>query len=412
MKKGSEGAVYMGNQWPAIGFEELGWEFDPDAAPFISKTQRRKIGSTYMAALPLHIAERSVETPPELSARISDLLVRLAHFDAEQRARGYSLPAMLLRSESSASSQIENLTSSVRNVALAELSSDAPHNAKLIVGNVEAMRSALAFDRPLDINTILQIHETLVNRDGQSFGGKLREEQVWVGGTPYSPHGAAYVPPQYSRVPAYLDDLVAFAGREDIDPVLKASIVHAQFECIHPFIDGNGRTGRVLLHKLLRDAGVLSHATLPVSAGLLHDVDAYMASIVAYQQGDPIAVVERLVDALEIAAVVGGLVSAKMDGVIDGWTQQFTERRGSSIYHLPAVLVEQPVVTSEYLAKRLGITVRAARTLVTRACEYGVLRPLGNRRRGEFYQSDEIVEVLEQVSDVQGIRRVVSGQGL
>lgn len=402
----------MNRQWPAIGFEELAWEIDPDALTFISKTQRRKISSAYRAALPLYIAERHLEIPSNLSARISDLLVRLARFDAGQQARGYDLPAMLLRSESSASSQIENLTSSVRNVALAELSPDAPHNAKLIAGNLEAMRSALAFEDPLSIDAILQVHAALVNHDGQSFGGALREEQVWIGGGAFSPHTAAYVPPQHTRVPAYLDDLIAFAARDDISPVVKAAIVHAQFESIHPFIDGNGRTGRVLLHMLLRETGVLSYATLPVSAGLLHDVDAYMTSITAYQQGDPVAVIEQLVDALEIALMVGGLVYSKMDELINGWALQFTERKGSSIYRLPAVLVEQPVVTAGYLAKKLDLTERAARNLLGRACEYGVLRSMGNRRRGEFYQSDAVIEVLEEISNVQGIRRVVSGQGL
>lgn len=402
----------MGNQWPAIGSETVKWEFDPDLSPFISKTQRRKIGSTYEAAVPLFIADRNVEVSSELSARMSELLVKLARFDTEQQARGYNLPAMLLRSESSASSQIESLTSSARNVALAELSPDAPRNAKLIVGNVAAMRKALELDGPLDVSTIQQIHAALINRDSKSFGGELRSEQVWVGGTPYSPHGAAYVPPKFSRVPELLDDLVSFAARQDVSPIAKAAVVHAQLETIHPFIDGNGRTGRVLLHKILRDEGVLSQTALPLSAGLLHDVDAYMASISSYQQGDPQAVVERLVDALELAIVVGNLVALKMDEVLDGWAQTFTERKGSSIYRLPAVLVEQPVVNIEYLATHLGITPRAALSLVERACEYDVLRALGNRHRGVFYQSDAIVDVLEEISSIQGIRRIVSGRGL
>ncbi len=402
----------MGSQWPAIESETLKWEFDPDLAPFISKTQRRKMGPTYEAAIPLFIAERNVEVSPELSARMSELLVKLARFDAEQSARGYNLPAMLLRSESSASSQIENLTSSARNVALAELAPDAPHNAKLIVGNIAAMRKALALEGPFDLDAILQTHAALINREGRSFGGELRDEQVWVGGTPYSPHGAAYVPPQFSRVPGLLDDLVAFANRQDVSPIVKAAIVHAQLETIHPFIDGNGRTGRVLLHKILRDEGVLSQTALPLSAGLLHDIDAYIASISSYQQGNPEDVVERLVEALELAIVVGNLVALKMDEVLDEWSQLFKERKGSSIHRLPFVLVEQPVVSIDYVAQRLGITSRAALSLVERACEYGVLRPLGNRRRGVFYQSDAIVDVLEEISSIQGIRRIVSGRGL
>lgn len=400
----------MERQWPAIGFETLPWESDLDALPFISKTQRRKMSSTYEAAVPLLIADRDVALPAALTERASGLLMSLARFDAEQRMRGYDLPAMLLRSESSASSQIGSLTSSARNVALAELAPDAPHNAQLIAGNIAAMKSALSLEGPLEVAGILEIHRTLINRNGATFGGALRSEQVWVGGPPYSPHGALYVPPRYERVAAYLDDLVSFAARDDIPPITKAAIFHAQFETIHPFMDGNGRTGRALLHKILRDEGVLSQVTLPLSAGLLHDVDAYMAAIAAYQQGDPVAIVERLISALELAIVVGGLTAAKMDSVIEEWKATITERKGSSIHRLPGVLVEQPVVSIAYLAKRLGITSRASLSLVERACEYGILRPLGNRRRGEFFQSDEIVAVLEEISDIQGIRRIVAGK--
>lgn len=400
----------MERQWPAIGFETLPWESDPDALPFIPKNQRRKMPSTYEAAVPLLIADGDVALPAALTERASGLLVSLARFDAEQRMRGYDLPAMLLRSESSASSQIESLTSSARNVALAELAPDAPHNAQLIAGNIAAMKSALSLEGPLEVAGILEIHRTLINRDGVTFGGALRSEQVWVGGPPFSPHGALYVPPRYERVAAHLDDLVSFAARDDIPPITKAAIFHAQLETIHPFIYGNGRTGRALLHKILRDEGVLSRVTLPLSAGLLHDIDAYMAAIAAYQQGNPVAIVEQLISALELAIVVGGLTAVKMDSVIEEWKAMITERRGASIHRLPGVLVEQPVVSIAYLAKRLGITPRASLSLVERACEYGILRPLGNRRRGEFFQSDEIVAVLEEISDIQGIRRIVAGK--
>ncbi len=401
----------METQWPPIGFETLPWDSDPELSALMSKTQRRKIGPSYQAALPLYIAQRNISIPASLSARMAELLVKLARFDAEQQARNYNLPVMLLRSESSASSQIENLTSSARNVALAELSSNAPHNAKLIVGNLAAMKRALSLEGPLTVDAVLQIHAALINHEEASFGGQLRAEQVWIGGTTYSPHGATYVPPHFSRVEGYLDDLVKYIARNDIDPLVKAAVAHAQLETIHPFIDGNGRTGRVVLHKILRDEEVLQQATIPVSAGLLHNVDSYMDAIGEYQQGNPVRVVECLVEALELAIVVGNLVATRIDAVLSEWSQQFKERKGSSIYRLPAILVEQPVVNVEFLAQRLSITPRAARSLTGKACGYGVLRPLGNRKRGEFYQSDAIIDVLEEISSIQGIRRVVSGQG-
>ncbi|MHA7994046.1 Fic family protein [uncultured Collinsella sp.] len=362
----------------------------------------------YDAAVPHMITHKDVFLDSVLSARMSDLLISIARFDGEQAERGYDLPALLLRSESSASSQIERLTSSVRNVALAELTDETPQNARLIAGNIAAMREALSARDELTVESILDIHRALINWSGETFGGELREEQVWVGGTPYSPHGAQYVPPAWERVPEYLDDMVRFASRDDVDPVVQAAVLHAQFETVHPFIDGNGRTGRVLLHKMLRKSGVMSHVTLPVSAGLLHNVDAYMESLDAYQQGDPIAVVRQLVEALELSLVVGRLVARSLDDVFEGWREIMTERENSSIYKLPSILAEQPVVNVAYVASELDITPRAAQNVVSRACEYEILRPIGNRRRGVFFQADELIAILEEASSLPSIRRMVA----
>lgn len=395
------------NQWPPISRETQQWMRDPDELALLPKSARRRMLPTYEASIPHLVANRDVILSPQLTARVSDLLVSIARFDGEQMQRGYDLPALLLRSESSASSQIEHLTSSVRNVALAELADESPQNARLVAGNVAAMRKALASQDEITVDSIRDVHRILINWSGESFGGELRREQVWVGGTPYSPHGAHYVPPTWQRVPEYLDDIVAFISREDVDPIVQAAVAHAQFETVHPFIDGNGRTGRVLLHKILRRSGVLLHVTLPLSAGLLHNVDAYMKSLEAYQEGNPIAVVEQLVDALELSLMVGRLVARNLDGVFAGWRGLMTERANSSIHRLPLVLAEQPVVTVPYVAEKMGITTRAAQNLVSRACEYEILRPLGNRRRGVFYQADELIDVLEEASSLPSIRRMV-----
>ena len=396
------------SSWPCVTYETAPWHFDPDALEGVSKSARRKIGSTYQAAVPSFIAEQEVTLPPEVETRIQEVLVLLGRFDGEQRAKGYQLPNLLLRSESSASSQIESLTSSARNVALAELSDSAPANARLVAGNIAAMNRALDLPDGITVEGILSIHEALINRSGQTFGGQLRDEQVWVGGTPYSPHGATFVPPVAERVPSLLEDLVAFASRRDVGPVAKAAIIHAQLETIHPFIDGNGRTGRTLIHKVLRDEGVLTYATLPVSAGLLHNIDAYLDSIAGYQQGDIAGVVSQLADALELSCQVGYRASRELDATMEEWESTMTERRGSRIRELPALLVRQPVVDVAFVARELSISPRAASSLVNKACEYGMIRPMGNRRRGEFYQSDAILAVLDQISDVQGIKRMLS----
>ena len=392
--------------WPAITYETCAWERDPDELALVPKSRRRKILPTYEAAVPARIAEACVSLTPGLLRRMAEVESAIVRFDQAQAAREYALPALLLRSESSSSSQIERLTSSVRSVALAELTDAAPANALLIADNVAAMREALRQRGPVDIASICSIHNVLMGCAGEPGG--LRDEQVWIGGTPYSPHGATFVPPHASRVRACIDDLVVFAAREDMPPVVKAALFHAQFETVHPFTDGNGRTGRALLHRMLAFDEVLMHSTLPVSAGLLHDVDRYMGALDAYHGGDVEAIVERLLDALELAVVLGARIAESVDEVLEDWKSVNTDRSGSASHRLPALLVEQPVVDVAHVALRLAVTERAARSLVEVACERGILSKMGNAKRGAFYQASDLIAILEEASSLQGIRRIAA----
>ena len=392
--------------WPGIAYETCAWDRDYDELALIPKSRRRKILPTYEAAVPAEIAHQAVSLPSELERRIADVEVAVARFDEAQSSRDWDLPALLLRSESSSSSQIERLTSSVRNVALAELTGKAPANALLIAGNVAAMREALRQGGPVGIESICGIHDTLMAGTAELKG--LRSEQVWIGGAPYSPHGASFVPPHASRVRGYLDDLVAFGKRDDVSPVAKATVFHAQFETIHPFTDGNGRTGRALLHRMLANDEVLVHSTLPVSAGLLHDVERYMRALDAYHAGEIEPMIGCLADALELAVVIGSRIASDVEAVLGAWRTANTDRAGSASHGLPALLVGQPVVNAAYVAERLNITDRAARTLVEVACERGILQKMGNAKRGAFYQAGDLIGILEEASSLQGIRRIAA----
>ena len=382
--------------WPQVEYETLPWHRDDDALAYAPKTQRRKIQGTYEAALPAHIASLDVNLNAELSRRAEELMASIARYDQEQANRAYNLPALMLRSESSSSSQIERLTSSARNVALAELSDKTPSNAQLIARNVAAMREAIQHAERIDIAQICRIHDTLMANTNEQAG--IRNQQVWIGGNVYSPHGAQFVPPHHSRVKECLNDLVAFGTRDDISPIIKAALFHAQFETIHPFTDGNGRTGRALLHAMLKWDDVIRCTTLPISAGLLHDVNAYMEALNAYHDGEIAPIIEQLINALDLSVILGARMAARVDTTLAQWNELITERKGSAIYQLPALLAEQPVVNASFVAAKLDMSERAARNLIERACEYGILAKMGNARRGVFYQAPELIDVIEEAS--------------
>lgn len=392
------------NNWPPIKYETLKWESKTDLQ-YLSRSSRRKILPTYESALPNIISDKNVNLPPDLDVAISDLMLNISRFDLLQSQKGFSFPTVLLRSESAASSQIENLTSSIRNIAFAELSSKAPHNAQLIARNVSAMRCALEIPEKLSIPTILKIHETLMAASEDELSGKFRDQAVWIGGTNYSPHDAIFVPPHHSHIDYYMKDLIGYAKRIDVNPIVKAAIIHAQFETIHPFVDGNGRTGRTLIHKSLKDDAVLQTLALPVSAGLLSNINEYMDSLISFQEGHPLPIIQQVFKALELSLIIADKVSQKISLIIKKWESVIDEKKTSSIWKLLYFLIEQPVVNSAYVSDKLEISIRGANKLINRAIDYGILRRTGIEQRGIFYQSDEIISVMDELSDLDTLRR-------
>lgn len=365
----------------------------------------------YQAALPLLIAERSVAVPDDLSARISALLVEMARFDVELGQRADNVPTMLLRSESSASSQIDRLTSTAQSVALAELYPKASSDARLVVANMIATQRALELPAGLTLEGIVEIHDLLLdnshleNQTNSAFE-KLRQKPVWLGGTSFTPHTALFVPPAFQHVPEYMADLIEFGTRSDLNPVVKAAILYAQFQTVHPFLTANGQTGRALVHHIFRAEGVLSSTLIPVSVGFLHNIDSLINALQSYREGDPLVIIEELVSALELALFVSRVTETSIESLLEDWDNLVGHRKGSKIRQLPKTLVKQPVVNSAYLADSLGVTQRTATTLILRACEYGMLRHMGKRQRGDFYQSDAIINVLDEINEASTFRNI------
>ncbi|MFT4245102.1 MAG: Fic family protein [Micrococcaceae bacterium] len=398
----------MNENWKQIGTEPYPWERGPKGA--IPARKWLRIKPEYLAAIPSKIAKQDVELPKELDLAINSLLVALARFDTTQQHKDYTFPSMLLRSESAASSQIESLTSSIKNIALAQVSTKAPKNAQLIAGNVAAMHTALQLPDELSKKNILKIHKELMAPSGVDFAGKFREQQVWISGTEYSPHDALFVPPHQSKVESCLDDLIAYSKETDVNPIVKSAIVHAQFETIHPFIDGNGRTGRTLIHKVLRQEDILRAVTLPISAGLLHNINGYLEALQSYQAGNPVPIVEQLVEALELAVSIAQRISEQVEEVLDGWKVNIKGSSKASIWKLLPLLVGQPVVNAKFVAENLGISVRAASYVLENADKYTILTKIGRSGRDNYYQAKDLVEIFSQISDIQKVRRLFQKQ--
>lgn len=393
--------------WPALSYEEYPWEADTSVPA--SRSARRRHRGPYRAALPPKIAGRSVPLSSETAAVVDDAAAEVARFDAELGHEIAPFAAVLLRSESAASSKIENLTASARAIAEAELHAHAGRNASMIVANERAMTAAIALAERIDGGAILSMHSALLERTDPDIAGRWRTEQVWIGGSDLGPHGAAFIPPHHRRVPAAIDDLVAFIDRDDIPVLAHAAVAHAQFETIHPFPDGNGRVGRALVHAYLRHKGLTRNVTVPISAGLLTDTDAYFAALTRYREGDPVAIVEQFARAAFAAIANGRRLIDDLHGIRRGWDERVRVRRGANAWRIADVLVRHPVVNAVLIASKLGIAPQNTYRSLLPLVDAGVLVEFSDRKRNQLWRAPEILDALDRFASRAG-RRSRSGR--
>lgn len=388
---------------PQLGWAEHGWasKIPPEK---VSSGVRRRHSGRYRAAVVPFIAGRKPQIPAGIAATAEEASVEIARFDAEIGAELAPFASVLLHSESAASSMIENLTSGAKAIALAELGSTEQRNATEIVGNVAAMRAALERADRLDQHAILAMHAALLAKHDPDIAGRWRQEQVWIGGDSFGPHGAMFVPPPHNDVPALIDDLVRFARRTDLPILTQAAIAHAQFETIHPFPDGNGRTGRALVHAMLRGRGLTRKVTVPVSAGLLSDIGGYFGALTAYREGEPAAIVEKLAQASLAATTNGRQLVAELRTIRASWDDRIRARRGSGVWRLADVLVRQPVVDAATVAAEIGVTAQNAQRAIAPLAEAGILTEFTGFARNRMWQSREVLTALDDFAARAGRR--------
>jgi Fic family protein len=388
--------------WPAIEFEPHEWHSRDDVP--VSRSARALARRPYLAAIPPAVATLGLELPAAVLAAAEDASTEIARFDVEAGAEIAPFSAVLLRSESAASSRIENLTASARSIAEAELGYGS-RNALQIVANQRAMTAAIALADRLDGPAILGMHEALLGESAPSIAGRWRDQQVWIGGGDHSPHGAQFIPPHHDRVPAAIEDLVRFVARADIPILAHAAIAHAQFETIHPFPDGNGRVGRALIHAQLRHARLTRHVTVPVSAGLLTDTDTYFSALSAYREGDPSPIVERFTAATFAALANGRQLVADLDHMRTDWALRVQVRRGATAWKVAEIVVRHPVVNASWLSRELGITQTNVYRALQPLIDAGVLVEFTNKKRDRLWRAPEVLDALDAFATRAGRRQ-------
>lgn len=375
--------------WPAVGYERQDWE---GASEYASRRSRLAARGPFQSAVPALISKQILIVDSDLAAELENATSELIRFDALQSVTA-PLSSILLRSESASSSEVENLTASAKQVALAEIQSKPTPNASLIVDNTNAMRAAISFETGSTKEAILAMHKALLERSRPEIAGSFRGRPVWIGGL--SPHTATFVGPHHGRIPGLIDDLDTFIARFDLPRLAQIAIAHAQFETIHPFEDGNGRTGRALVQVLLRKYGIASGSTIPLSAGLLSEVADYFDALQKYRSGDVRPILESFVRASVKAVDLGTDLLQNIARANALHNAACPDREDSVARRLIPLLSQHPAVNGVLVQELLGVSQPAALAGLSRLTALGVLTPANDNKRSRVWVAPRILEALD-----------------
>jgi Fic family protein len=387
------------------------WEARYEGGP-----RRDRQGCDYEAYLPDPLKGWNLSLPSDLAADIAD--AETAVRDLNQTGTTHisleGLARFLLRAESVASSRIEGLQAGPRRLVeveavLAQGGEAADRIAVEILGNIAAMESAIeqaTEKQAFSLDGLLAIHRTLMERSNLvQYAGVIRQEQNWIGGSSYNPCSASFVPPPHEQVEAFLRDLIGYITNDDHSPLVQAAIAHAQFETIHPFIDGNGRTGRALIHVILRRRGLAPRFVPPVSLVLATRANEYIGALTTFRHLDAPDSPERSTTAhpwlRTFAAATlracndAQVYSSRIDAIVTEWRVSLGKvRKESALDLLLRVLPGTPLITVESAAKMIDRSQVAAGDAINRLLEADIItqKNLG-RQRYRVFEAPAVLEL-------------------
>jgi len=401
-------------RWPAArrkkvtARNELWRNWDEESTPTIDVTQ----------TIPPLIARRAVPAVDKTAAeRLAAADVAVSALN-ETAARGAGtlghLSAVLIRADAVASSSIEHITAPSAELAarLADLDDDTdqdryPAGTELVAANVATALAARSSRTEVSVDWFHRLHRNLLAADQdmeKRHLGAWRDCPVWIG---EARSIADFEGPPYRRVPQLMDDLVGFSARLDVHPVLQAAIAHAQFETIHPYVDGNGRIGRLLIHRLL-PAGA---APVPVALGLLNDADRYIVGLRHYAAGDLDTWIGTFADAILLGSSAAQRIVGRIDQLRDDYRRRIRTRSGSAVPAVIDALLSSPAVTTRSIEDRFGVTEARAQQILHQLADAEILQRSEIRAGGRsVWVAPDVIDAVDTIHAAARRRAITVGR--
>lgn len=389
--------------WPSDGTRE--------ASP------RHRRACRYDVHIPDRLSDLEVRLDGELAALVSEAEQALLTLNREGGSTLSPLARLLLRTESIASSKVEGMQLGVRELARAEAKAEAGSapgtTAFEVLANIDAMvlavESAAEGERFAE-NEIRAIHRRLLERSAhRHIAGEFRCTQNWIGGNDYTPCGSDFVPPPADLLTPLLHDLCDAVNDEVLPPLVQAALVHAQFETIHPFDDGNGRTGRALVHVILKRRGIAPQFVPPISVVFAGSTARYIAALTRFRDGgdDGVAAwIEHFAAATLRAARLARSYIAAVRALQEQWRtllrqQPNVPRADATAWALIDLLPAHPMISAPVASAVTGRSKSRVYEAIEQLVAAGVLEPLSPGQRNRWWEAAGLLEIIAQLESGQ-----------
>ena len=308
-----------------------------------------------------------------------------------------------VRREAVLSSRIEGTRATLEQLLAAQAGAGtgpASGDLEEVVNYVDALEYGL--DRldtlPLSLRLIREIHERLMRgvHGDMATPGEFRRTQNWIGPPGCTLREASYVPPPADELMGCLDALERFLHRETIPPLVHAGLAHAQFEAIHPFLDGNGRVGRLLITLFLVQREILPSPLLYLSAYFEATREEYYARLLAVtEEGAWERWLTYFLRGVQAQAQDAVDRMEEIDGLFESWRETLAGVRSAWPETVLRLFVGNPFWTAGGIARELGVAYTTARRAIERLERAGIVAPVGAAKRNRVYCAREMLSVLE-----------------
>ena len=382
----------------------LTWKHDPT----IYAPTRYRRACKYEAFIPVALAELELSLDALVAGVVSEAEAAIRALNDVARPALAPLARLLLRTESIASSKVEGMQMGVRELARAEARAEvggkASATALEVLGNIDAMELAVAdatAAKTFTAKQITAIHRKLMaSAPNARIAGRIRATQNWIGGNDFNPCGADFVPPPPEHIAPLMADLCRAINDELLPPIIQAALVHAQFETIHPFADGNGRTGRALIHVVLRRRGVAPAYVPPISVSLAESRARYIAGLDDFRGDMVVGWVEHFAAAAARSAQLAAAYLAAARALVEEWRDRLAAssnapRADAAAWAVIDVLPAHPIITAPVAAAATGKSKPSVYQALDQLEGAGVLEPLSSSRRNRSWEAAGLLALLE-----------------